>query len=685
VNPLTSYLLAQGARRPLQTLRFCAAEVTRRSRLQRAVPANGAAFGDVSQLADRLRPFTPAGILGAPAPLPAAPELLAEANRICCGELEIFGRRVSFGLVPDWHSDWHTGHRWPLEHGVSPLDAPLGTDIKRPWEAARFHHGLRLAQGWRLTREPRYATAFAEYVSHWLQNNPYPRGIHWAMPMEVALRAINWISAAALLNDAPLPPAFWQRFIASLHLHGRHVYAHREWNPVARSNHYLACVVGILFCGVAVRDTTEGRHWLECARRALLEEMLAQVDADGVAHEGSSGYHLFVAELFLTGALALAQLDALEHGTNGSSPAPRGQLARACGEPFTARLERMFEFAAVLTLGRAAPPLWGDSDDGRVLPCCATTAHPAQHLLATAAALFGRADFAADHACSEPLWRLGVPAPALTPRASIAGKPQAAFPGAGFFFFSSARLHGSVRCGPLGVDGWANHAHCDQLSVELCCDGAPVLVDPGTYLYSGDPCARNALRSTRAHNTPMVEAAEQNRFWPGLLFRMMDDTRSRLLRCHSNDARYEFAGEHYGYRRLPQRVTVRRDLQLDCARHSLLISDTLTGSGVARVEWNFTLAPGLAPERLAADAPSPSLAPVPDEELTFHSAWRLGLLVMRLWTASGTPLASSIEPGWFAPRYGHRVPVSVLRLASSIALPLRVAFHVAPAVPTEKT
>lgn len=684
MNPLTSYLLAQGARRPLQTLRFCAAEVTRRSRLRRAVAANGAALGDVSQLADRSRPFAPVDVAGT-ALLPVDEGLIAEAERICRGELQVFGRRVPFGLAPDWHSDWHTGHRWPLEHGVSPLTAPPGTDIKRPWEVARFHHGLRLAQAWRLTREPRYATAFAEHVSHWRQNNPYPRGIHWAMPMEIALRAINWISAAALLSDAPFPAAFWQRFFASLHLHGRHVFAHREWNPVARSNHYLACVVGILFCGIALRDTTEGRRWLEFARRALLEEMLAQVDADGVAHEGSSGYHLFVAELFLTGALALARLDALEHGTNGSSPAARVQLARACSQPFTARLERMFEFAAVLTAGRAAPPIWGDSDDGRVLPWCATPTHHAQHLLATAAALFGRADFAADHACSEPLWRLGVPAPALTTRASTAGKPQAAFPEAGFFFFSSSRLQGSVRCGPLGVDGWANHAHCDQLSFELCCDGAPVLVDPGTYLYSGDPAARNALRSTRAHNTPLVEAAEQNRFWPGLLFRMMDDTRSRLLRCHSDDARYEFAGEHYGYRRLAQRVTVRRDLRLDHARHSLLIGDTLPGNGAARVEWNFTLAPGLAPEQLTADVAAQTLHAVLQEDLTFLCAWRLGPLLMRVWTEGGASLASSIEPGWFAPRYGHRVPVSVLRLAGRFALPLRIAFHFAPAHPTEKT
>ncbi len=211
-----------------------------------------------------------------------------------------------------------------------------------------------------------------------------------------------------------------------------------------------------------------------------------------------------------------------------------------------------------------------------------------------------------------------------------------------------------------------------------------MLVDPGTYLYSGDPAARNALRSTRAHNSPMVEAAEQNRFWPGLLFRMMDDTRSRLLRCHSAEPRFEFAGEHYGYQRLSQQVTVRRDLQLNRAQNSLQVCDTLTGRDAVRVEWNFTLAPGITPVELSsADASRMPLAP-PEENMKPHSAWLLGPMVMQLWIEGDTTLGAHVEPGWFAPRYGHRVPISVLCLTGSFPMPLRIAFAFAPALPTEK-
>lgn len=685
MNALTSYLLAQGARRPLQTLRFCVAEVVRRNRSPRTVAANGVSLDAHAEWAERWRPFVSAPLSAEAAARPEDAAVRAQADGICEGVLQIFGERIACGLAPDWHADWVTGHRWPLAPRVRLQDGPPGTDIKRPWEAARFHHGLRLAQAWRMTREARYAAAFAHQVSHWLQHNPYPRGIHWAMPMEAALRAINWISAAALLAHAPLEAEFRRRFLAALHLHGRHIFAHREWNPVARSNHYLACVAGLLFCGIALRDTAEGRRWLEFGRRALAGEMLAQVDADGVAHEGSSGYHLFVAELFLTAALAVARLDSLEHGANGASGSLRAQLGRSWGHAFAARLEKMFEFAAALAEGRDSPPLWGDGDDGRVLPLCAEPAHHAHHLLAVAGALFERADFRSGHACSEPVWRLGASLPPAPARPAAADKPDAAFPRAGFFFFSSGRLRGSVRCGPLGVDGWANHAHCDQLAFELACDGAPVLADPGTCLYAGDPAARNALRSTRAHNTPLVEAAEQNRFWPALLFRMMDDTRSRLLRCHSAESDFHFAGEHYGYQRLRQRITVRRDLQLVRAQDSLLACDTLTGRGVARAEWNFTLAPGIAPEALAPGDLPPLAEAVAEEPMRLHCAWRLGSLRMQVWVAGDAAPAASVVPGWFAPHYGRRVPARVLRFAGAFRLPLRIAFAFAPAPPTEKS
>lgn len=690
MSPLLSYLAAQARRRPVATARFVGSELWRRGRM-RMNTATAEAAPDFAghPIVERFAPLLPGAQMeprdfrlqhpGAEA------RILAEADRVCCHENEIFGERASFNGRLDWHADWQAAHRWPLVpvRHIRIVNGVPGADIKRPWELARFHHALPLAQAYALTQDAKYAAAFRAQVLDWIERNPYPLGIHWAMPMEAAVRAINLAMAAAWFSGAEdLDSAFWQKLLASLYTHGRHVYAHREWNPVARGNHYLSCVAGLCCLGVLFRDSDEGRRWLAFGRRALANEMAAQVGADGVAHEGSSGYHLFVTELMLTAAIALARLDSVERGSNGASGSLHAQLTKSWGKGFAAKLEKMLEFVAAQVHGRSAAPIWGDADDGRVLPLCSCPASPAQHLLAAGRALFDRADWpASDASCCDARWRLGDSNPGSEQNYANRATANPGFPDAGFFFFSSPRIRGSVRCGPLGINGWANHAHCDQLNFEFCWEGQPVVVDPGTYLYSGDPAERNWFRSTAAHNTPEVEGTEQNRYWNDLLFRIMDDTRSRLLRWRDDESQLEFSGEHYGYQRLRQRVTVARNLRLDRRRDRLSVSDTVFGRGSAVVAWRFQFAPGLEVQQSPASKQETSAHTGTDAEqgsLAFHSAWKVGPLLLRILCSEPATLTGRLEDGWVAPRYGRRERAPALQLTGRFQLPARLHFTFAP-------
>ncbi|MBI3663812.1 MAG: alginate lyase family protein [Acidobacteria bacterium] len=717
MNDLLSYLLAQARYRPLATAKFTAGEIWRRGRLrlldslERDLPS----FSGY-RLRSRFQPFYPARALEAAEFgshfLRAAETAIERAKEIHRHEFEIFGERVECGPAIDWHRDPKTGHRWPLRNAgeLRIVSAAPGADVKRPWELARFHHLLPLGKAFLLTREQRHAGEFAAQIAHWVKENPYPRGIHWAMPMEAAIRAVNWVAAGAFFAaDETLDEPFWQEFLRALFLHGRFVYAHREWNPVARGNHYLACVVGLLHLGVLFGEKPEAQRWLRFARREFFREMNAQVREDGVAHEGSSGYHVFLTEMFLSGALLLTRVDAeLPRGrslgarpptTIGSAgaglkaaptedpkremraPEAWAQLAESCGKPFTARLEKMFEFIAALTAGRKQPPVLGDADDGRLLPYCAAEADAAAHLLSVGRALFGRSDWPAGvHGCEEVWWRLGrAPEPASSP--GSVSPESVAFHHSGYFFFASPRLRGSVRCGPLGINGWANHAHCDQLNIEFCWDGKPVVVDPGTYLYSGSAAERNLFRSTRYHNSAVVNGEEQNRFWPGLLFRIVDDTRSDAKQWRAGLERVDFLGEHSGYRRRRGRASVTRRLALDRQREQLLVCDTVRGGGSQTVEWFFHLAPGIVPERLPemAGAPGdlrvPKLREAPEASgLEFRAAWRIGPLLLWAAAPAGVRLETKLESGWVAPRYGRRVEAAVLHFRCEAKLPVGVGF-----------
>jgi hypothetical protein len=694
VNDLVSYLLAQARYRPVATARFAAGEMWRRGRL-RLVNSLGANLPALpaDSLRVRIGGFLPEGALEANAfqqAFPAAAESVrAEAEAVLRHGFCIFGERVHAGAEVDWHADWQSGYRWPLAtHGdLRIVGAPPGTDVKRPWELARFHHLLPLGKAYVLTGDARFALEFAAQVRHFLSRNPYPQGIHWAMPMEAAIRAVNWTVAAAFFHDcAALEPEFWSELGRALFLHGRYVVAHREWNPVARGNHYLSCVAGMVHLGILFENHPEARRWLDFARAELVREMSAQVGDDGVAREGSSGYHAFLTELFTSSALLLARHDARRKAAHGNRwRTPRAAIAASCGPPFAERLERMFHFLAALLAGRERPPIWGDGDDGRLLPLCAKRVRPEQHLLTIGRALFDRPDWPAGCAgCEERWWRLGPGVSDFKSGAPSAPRPAGhgsseAFPEAGFFFFSSSKITGGVRCGPLGVKGWANHAHCDQLSFDLCWEGRPVVVDPGSYVYSSDAAGRNLFRSTRYHNSPVVDGEEQNRFWPGLLFRMVDDTRSHLLCWEADEQQVEFAGEHRGYQRLSQRVRVERRIRLDRRQDALRVRDALHGSGSATLEWNWHFAPDIALTRLAgisaAAVPWNGQDDAQASPLELRAAWRAGPLLMRVWMPrEWTSVETAEERGWVAPRYGRREEAPVLRVQAQAALPASVAF-----------
>ncbi len=688
MSDLLSYLLAQAERQPLRTLQFAAGEAWRRGRnrwvdsLEKRLPEFSGAISS-----QQFQPFLPQPAREAGDSLkvlPFAAVTRQRAARIRGHHLEIFGERVSFGTEIAWHRDWKSGYTWPLElpGRLRVLDAPHGSDVKRPWEVARFHHALDLGQAFALTADPAYAREFAAEVRHWIRENPYPRGIHWAMPMEAAIRAANWITAAAMFAaSGGLAEEFGRELLGSLFLHGRFLRAHHEWNPVARANHYLACVVGLLYLGALFRDLPEGRGWLDWARRELASEMESQVGEDGVAREGSSGYHALVAEMFLSAGLLLARLDG---PPQGGENALRSAIERSCGPAYVARLERMFDFLAALTAGRERPPIWGDSDDGRFLPFGGTQDCGAAALAAAGRMILSGSAAAGTEHSAECFWRLGAartaPCPAAAVTTAIAPHSQA-FREAGFFFFSSRRLRGSIRCGPLGAAGWSNHAHNDQLSIEICCDGRAVIVDPGLPSYTGDPEARNLFRSTRYHNGAVVAAVEQNRFWPRLLFRIVDDTRGRLLSWQAGPQGVEFAGEHSGYQRLPQRAVVRRELRCDAASDQLELRDTIELHGAAPVEWIFHFAPGIEPQPLdeAAGPPPPVGGANGQGALSRHSAWRVGPLLLGVWTSlPAERLQAGQEDGFVAPRYGQKVAAKILSFRAEAPGTVRASFVFLP-------
>jgi Heparinase II/III-like protein/Heparinase II/III N-terminus len=526
----------------------------------------------------------------------ARTRLLERAEQILAHRFDLLGSGLTdLGGRIDWQRDFKSGQRWPDAH-ISLVPSVLGggSDIKVPWELARCQHLPLLSAAHRVSADPRFLEELGAQLSSFIAANPVEFGAPWSCTMDVAIRAANWLAALCVAMPAAAQAPWLQPALASLLLHCRFIRGHLEWGEV-RGNHYLSDVVGLLIACAPFSAGAEGQAWARWATHELEREMAHQVRSDGCDHEASIPYHRLVSELFVCGTQAA---DALCPGilSNG----------------YRERLERMLEFVSDYTRPDGLAPQIGDADDGRFLPLGGYGADPRDHRhLYTQA---GRR------------WR--------------EGRGHASYPDGGWYVMRHGGLWAIVRCGDVGLGGVGAHAHNDQLSFELAIGEQPLVVDPGSYLYTADPYARNEFRSTSAHSTLSIGGGEQNRLRSDYLFSLPEQTRARCLRFETDGPRALFEGEHEGFRALARAVRHRRELRFDGESGIVRIVDTVLGARGETLLWSFPLAPGEART----------------QALRALATFARGALVIE---AEGATL--EVESGWLAPSYGVRVAAPVVR------------------------
>ena len=581
---------------------------------------------------------------------PPALELRAEAESILDHRFDILGSGpVRLGDEIDWHLDFKSGYRWPRVRyqDVEVTRLTDASDAKVPWELSRCHHLLTLARAARLFDDERFADELEDQLGSWLAENPPGYGINWTSPMEVALRAVNWVWAVGTLEQRrPLGEPLRADVARSLEIHGRHIATHLEGAPHLRSNHYLANILGLLVLGAALGGDSRTTRWFRRAHAAFEREINAQVHEDGIGFEASLPYHGLSLEMFL-----VAKKTAAEAGSP-FSPA------------FHRRLERMLEASRALRHPDGRFPQIGDGDSGRVLPAGFRREPRIDNLLSVGAALFGKQRPLTQDPHEEVAWSLGLEAwERLAEQPVAAPSERCAFPASGFYVLRGRRAHVVVRCGDIGQNGNGGHAHNDLLSFELS-HGVPLVVDSGTYAYTSDPEARNLFRSTPAHNTVVVAGAEINPITPSVLFRLAQFAHPHAESWEEGPERVRLAVSHDGYRRLTPPVIHRRTYSLERASDELEVVDELLGDGVQRAESFIHFAPEAA----------------------------LAKVGLREWEIRRGEDRYSVEfegfdeiqltEGWISDRFGVRERGPVLVGAVAGRLPLRFAYRLAPAAET---
>jgi len=555
--------------------------------------------------------------------------LAAEVERILSHEFDLLGSGpVRLGPAIDWHLDFKSGHRFPSDVpsraiDYAQLDRP--SDVKVPWELSRGQHLTRLGQAWVLTRDVRAPREFEAQVRSWIEANPPGYGVNWACTMDVALRAVSWIWALALFEDAGFSEGFRETLLHSLHQHAVWIPENLEYGEV-NGNHFLSDALGMIALGTVFDATPEGRRWRDEGARLLEEEILQQSTPDGAGIEGSVPYHRLVLELFLVGR----------------------RFLRAAGSPpsaaFDGRLARMLEFTDAYVTPEGLSPVVGDADDGRALVLGREDVRDHRALLSTGAVLYGRGSFRerAGKLREDTLWLLGPGSVAIFD--ALADAPASGtrgFPDAGFFVLRSAAQYTFIDAGPVGFKGRGGHGHNDCLSFEWHVSGQPVLTDSGAFVYTASPEWRNRFRATAFHNTIRVDGEEINRFPSALaLWSLRNDAVPLGVVLTAGEREDTLVAAHTGYRRLADPVTVSRTFSLDRTRARLVLRDRIAGAAPHRLEFFFHAAPGATGQEAEGGG--------------VRLRWAAGLEA-RITPRTEKAVSWRREAGWFSPSYGVRI------------------------------
>lgn len=576
-------------------------------------------------------------------------QLIADAERVLGHEFDLLGSGPFVPVDPerpargaykpiDWYLDPVRNLRFP--RGVPYKEwklyemRPANADVKYPWELARCQHWPTLGQAWALSGDVRFAQEIADQLDDFMEANPVGIGVNWTCTMDVALRAANWCLALSLILDAPLPNATRKRACAALFEHGVFIRANLENTYEVTSNHFLSNVIGLHFLAAEFAGLPSAARWDEFTRKALETEIDVQILPDGADFKSAVPYHRLVTELFL----GSARLAALQNAP--LSPHYHEVLAK------------MVDYVVGVMRPDGLMPVIGDADDGRLHIFSdqgAWNRQDARHLIAPAALLLQRKDWLSargEDAAWEAAW-WGYDPASVSEGAGAPSDLVKLFPEAGVAIARRGGNYLAITNGIVGTKGFGNHKHNELLGFELHVAGAPVFVDTGSYVYTSDFAARNLFRSTRAHNTVMVDGVEQNEVNPEWIFRMFEKADPVHVSFANEGNTVRYVGCHSGYARLEQSVTHERAFDFDLSSATLKIADSITGEGAHELEWSFHAAPGV---KLSIDAPGRVRIETPAGKLLL---------------THDTRLSAHIEESWFSPSYGVKHPTTVLRLVFS--------------------
>ena len=527
--------------------------------------------------------------------------LQSEASRLLAGEVSLgVGTWTWDGTEKIWHTAPDTGNLWPRCF-FAKIDYREGNptgDARILWEPSRLQQAFELAliASQESSRSNGRAARMAnELIVSWNNANPPMVGANYISAMECALRLIAVCHAMDILRESQVGQSSWESLISIVSSHAPLIEKRLSLYS-STGNHTVAEAAGLVYAGRLFPEMNRAADWLRLGKETLTRLADSQILPDGGGVEQAIWYHAFNVQL-----LVLVR-SLLEHygddvGVEVSSAAERGRQFLGVFAPESEELAR-----------------FGDSDDGFPLSA---------HL------------------------RMFEPKPNV--ESGVESFNDSGYTVARFGHNSSVSM--IVDHGELGMAPSFGHGHADAMGITLYSGSTAILVDPGTYTYTGSEQWRRYFRGTSAHNTVTVD--RQDQAVQSGCFQWTEPYSARLL--HSDfDTRgtSKLLAFHDGYERLGVRHI--RGIAWSCD-HWLLVWDRLLGNGKHELDlhWHLGMSPHESEKnRFVLRSLDEGLDIVCEGgDVSVHSGDRKPIL------------------GWYSPSYGKKEPISTIKVRYSGCLP----------------
>ena len=577
-----------------------------------------------------------------------ADDLLAHRFHLLGQDFEVTGR-------VRWNANPQTGEEYPLVHfsALDTYNTERYGDVKYVWELNRHQFFVELGRAYYLTGEEKYAHKIWEWLSEFVEDAPYKIGVNHTSVLEHAVRIFSWVWAYYFTRDAGVWNEERTRFLARQLLLQGEIIEENLSHFFSPYNHLIGEIAALAFLGTVYPNSPKTLRWRDHYWQEMEKQLPLQFHPDGFTVEQASYYHHFTLGFYYQ----VARL--------------RKQNGLPVSDKVWSTLEKALEFSMALVRPDGLMPMIGDIDSARSIyfyrpePMWDLT-----FFQALGAVQFGRGDMkhVAGALAEEVLWLHGEEGVAAFDELHEASPAAGSrlFKNSGYAIMRDGWEANSsfclFDCGEIahGVHSdqtpSAAHGHSDMLSIDLCLDGKPVVIDPGFHTYFGPLDWHRYFRGASGHNTISVDGADhaihEGRIaWSGV---------STLKReCWVSNSMLDLAGASIDrFAGLPEKISHRRYVLFVKDRYFLLLDEIHGPAGPAkhRIESYFhfsegqlSLTPGRAffNDRLAAAVAGPP-----------------GMRLM-----GPAPESQAVENGWKADGYGQKTPAPVMKLICESTLP----------------